>query len=177
MVSGSKVTITSAGTYKISGSLTDGQIIVAAEGAEVTLILNGVDIHCSSNAPIYVKSAKDTFIVLADNTENSVSDGSTYVFEVVGEDEPNAAIFSTSDLKISGEGSLDVYGNYNDGIASKDELKIESGTIIVTSVDDGVRGKDNIVVEDATITINAGGDGLKSDNQEDAAKGFIFIET
>jgi hypothetical protein len=31
-VDGSKVTITSAGTYRISGSLTDGQVIVNATG-------------------------------------------------------------------------------------------------------------------------------------------------
>ncbi len=175
-VSGSKVTITNQGTYKITGSLSDGQVIVAAPEKEVTLILNGVDIHCSNSAPIYIEYAKDAFIVLADGTENLVSDGASYVFEVAGVDEPNAAVFSASDLKISGEGSLIVNGNYNDGIASKDELKIESGAITVTAVDDGIRGKDNIIVEDANININAGGDGLKSDNQEDTTKGYITIQ-
>ena len=58
-VDGSKVTITSAGTYNISGSLTDGQIIVNTEDKEtVRLILNGVDIGCSTSAPIYIIKAK-----------------------------------------------------------------------------------------------------------------------
>ena len=43
-------------------------------------------------------------------------------------------------------------------------------------MDDGIRGKDYLVVEDGVITVKAEGDGLKSDNAEDATKGFISIE-
>jgi len=42
-VDGSIATITAAGTYSLSGSLADGQIIVNTQSAEVVrLILNGV---------------------------------------------------------------------------------------------------------------------------------------
>jgi hypothetical protein len=175
-VSGSKATITSAGTYNISGSLTDGQIIVNTEDEEtVRLILNGVNITCSTSAPVYVSKAKKTIIVLADNTENYVTDGASYKNVVDGE--PNAAIFSKSDLTIFGNGSLIVDGNYADGISSKDGLIIKSGTIAVTSVDDGIRGKDYLVVHEGNITINAGGDGLKSDNEENTLVGFLTIDT
>jgi len=175
-VASSTVTITSAGTYRISGSLTDGQIVVNTNDKEVTLILDGVNVHCSNNSPIYVESAKDVYIILEENTNNYVSDGAAYVL-ATGESEPNAAIFSKSDLKISGDGSLTVDANYNDGIASKDELKIEDCTITVTSVDDGIRGKDSIEIEDATLTLDVGGDGLKSDNEEDASRGYIGVES
>jgi glutamate synthase domain-containing protein 3 len=58
-VAGSEVTITSAGNYRISGSLTDGQVIVDTNDKEtVRLILNGVDISCSTSAPIYIEDAK-----------------------------------------------------------------------------------------------------------------------
>ena len=106
--------------------------------------------------------------MLADATENTISDGASYVFADPVDDEPNAAIFSASDLTISGNGSLTVEGNYNDGIASKDGLTIAGGSITVSAVDDGIRGKDYVVVEDSVITIDAQGDGLKSDNEEDA---------
>ncbi|HBZ22236.1 MAG TPA: dockerin type 1, partial [Bacteroidales bacterium] len=57
-VSGGKVTLISAGTYKITGSLTEGQIVVNANNkGNVRLILNGVNIKCSSGAPIYIKDA------------------------------------------------------------------------------------------------------------------------
>lgn len=175
-VKGNKATITSAGTYTISGTLSDGQIIVdTKDSAIVRLILNGVDIHSATSAPIYVANAEKTMIVLADNTANVISDSATYTFADPADDEPNAAIFSKDDLTIYGSGSLTVTGNYNDGIASKDGLIIASGTITVNAVDDGIRGKNYLVVKDGVITVSAEGDGLKADEDEDSTKGYISI--
>ena len=169
--------ISSAGTYNISGSLSNGQIIVNTEDDDIVrLILNGVDIKNSSNAPIYILEADKVMIVLAENSSNKLSDGSTYSSLNLGEDEPNATIFCMSDLTIDGFGTLEIKGNYNDGITSKDGLLISSGTITIDAVDDGIRGKDYLVVYDGNITINCGGAGLKSDNSDDATKGYITIE-
>ena len=176
-VDGSTVTITSAGTYSLSGSLTDGQIIVnSPDDKVVRLILNGVDIHSATSAPIYVIEAEETIIILAENTANTITDGESYVYDVPEDEEPNAAIFSKSDLSISGRGSLTVNGNFNDGISSKDGLVIAGGAITVNSVDDGIRGKDYLIVHAGNISVNAGGDGLKSDNEEDVDRGYILVE-
>ena len=67
-------------------------------------------------------------------------------------------------------------GNYNDGITSKDQLKITGGTIQITSADDGLKGKDLLAVKDGNIRIEASGDGMKSTNDKDASKGVIAIE-
>jgi hypothetical protein len=176
-VSGSVVTITSAGEYSISGILDDGQIVVDTQDEKtVYLILDGVDITCSTSAPIYVRNAEKTVITLADGTKNTVTDGAAYVFEDAESDGPNAAVFSKDDLTINGGGTLIVNANYNNGITSKDDLKITGGDITVTSVNDGIKGRDSIAVMDGTITVNAGGDGLQSNNDEDAEKGIIAIE-
>ncbi|MFA5316313.1 MAG: carbohydrate-binding domain-containing protein [Dehalococcoidales bacterium] len=179
-VDGSKIIITSAGTYGISGTLDDGQIIVNTEDKEtVRLVLNGVDITCSTSAPIYVMSAKKTIITLADGTENYITDGDFYTFEYAESDEPNAAIFSKSDLTINGDGSLTVEANYNNGIQSKDDLKIigiTGSTITVNAVNDGIKGKDCIALKDVVITVDAGGDGMQSTNDGDSGKGFVAIE-
>ena len=176
-IDGSTATIFAAGTYSLSGSLTDGQIIVNTEGEGVVrLILNGVDIHCSTSAPIYIVQADETVIVLAENTTNTITDGDTYVLADAAVNEPNAAIFSMSDLTLYGNGALVVEGNFADGITSKDGLLITGGTITVNAVDDGIRGKDYLVVQDGNITIHAQGNGMLSDNEEDATKGFISIE-
>jgi hypothetical protein len=175
-VSGSIVTITSAGTYSVSGTLNDGQITVdTVDGETVVLVLNGADITCSTGAPIYVANAEKTVITLADGTQNYVTDGASYVFEGA-EDEPSAAVFSKDDLTINGSGSLTVNANYNNGIASKDDLKITGGSITVNAVNDGIKGRDSIAIRDGTITLNAGGDGLQSNNDEDVEKGYISIE-
>lgn len=176
-VSGSVVTISSAGVYSLSGTLKAGQVVVAASNDdEVTLILNGVDITSSSSAPIYVSAAEKVILTLAEGTQNVVSDSDDYVFPDAGTDEPNAAIFSKDDLTINGSGSLTVNANYNNGIVSKDDLKITAGTITVTAVNDGIKGRDSIAIKDGTLTVIAGGDGLQANNDEDAEEGYISIE-
>lgn len=176
VASGNKITISSAGTYIIKGTLSDGQVIVNTEDEEaVRLVLNGANITSSTSAPIYVKNAKKTVVVLADNTQNFVSDGSTYTLDDSESDEPNSAIFSKSDLTINGNGSLTVKANYKNAITSKDELKIMSGNITVHSVSDGIKGRDFVAVKSGTLNITADGDGIQSNNDEDTAKGFVII--
>lgn len=176
-VENNKLTITAAGTYSIKGTLTDGQIIVnAGDNDKVYIILNGVNITYSNNAPIYVKNAKKAIISLADNTENSIKDGEKYTFEDTASDEPNAAIFSKSDLIFIGNGSLKVDGKYKNGIVSKDDLKIQSGNIAVNAVGDGIKGKDSVVVTNGNVIVTSGEDGIKSTNDEDAKKGYVLIE-
>ncbi len=136
-VAGNIATITAAGTYSLNyslnGTLADGQILVDTADEElVRLILNGVTIHSSTNAPLAVLNAEKVMIVLADNTENYLSDSDAYVFANPDDDEPNATLFSKSALTITGNGALMVDGLYNDGIASKDGLIITSGTITST---------------------------------------------
>ena len=170
-------TITTAGTYRITGFLNDGRIIVDTEDDEtVRLILEDVTISSSTSSPLYVEKAEKTIIILEDNSDNYINDAATYMFDDTDTDEPNAAIFSKDDLTISGGGTLTVAGNYNDAIAGKDGLIIDSGTIKVSAVDDGIRGKDYIVLKNGKITVDAGGDGLKSDKQGESAKGYILVE-
>ncbi|HEY5525311.1 MAG TPA: carbohydrate-binding domain-containing protein, partial [Clostridium sp.] len=174
-IDGSKITITTAGVYVLSGKLDNGQIIVDVEDKEtVKLVLNGAEINCSDNAPIYVKNAEKIIISLVEGTQNIVKDGETY--NLSDTDEPNAAIFSKGDLTINGTGSLTVDGNYNNGITSKDSLKITAGNINITSKDDGLMGKDMLLVKDGNITIEAGGDAVKSTNDTDTSKGFVGIQ-
>jgi len=168
------ITILTAGTYKISGTLTEGQIIVSTQDtATVQLILSNVDIACSTSSPIYIMDAKKTIIILEDNTTNTLTDKHTVNLA----DDPNAAIYSTCDLTIYGSGTLTIQANNNDGITSKDGLIIKSGTITVNSNEDGIRGKDYLIVKDGKITVSAGDNGFLSDNADDHAKGYISVES
>jgi hypothetical protein len=75
VISGSTVTIKSAGTYSISGTLRNGQVVVDTDDTQVVrLILNGVSINCNSNSPLYVKKAEKTVLILADGKENYHTD-------------------------------------------------------------------------------------------------------
>lgn len=169
------VTINQAGVYRITGTLNDGQILVNSTGTGVVkILLNGVDISCSDNAPFFIMDSEKTVIYLTENTENKLSDAATYNFNN-SDEEPNATLFSKSDLTLFGKGSLTIKGNYNDGIGSKDGLIIASGTYIVNATDDGIRGKDYLIIKEGNFTISSQGDGLTSDNESDATKGYISI--
>ncbi len=173
-VDGDTVTISAAGTYRLSGSLSDGQVVVAAgEEDVVRIVLDGATISSSTGSPFVVQSANEAIVFLEDGTSNSLTDASTYAD--TAEDAPNAALYSMADLTIAGTGSLAVDGNFNDGISSKDGLVLAAGTVTVDAADDGIVGKDYAVLLDGAYQVTAGDDGFKSDNEEDEGRGWVLI--
>lgn len=174
-VSGSRLTFTAAGTYRLVGTW-DGQLTVeTADEGIVRLVLDGVTVTCDDASALVVDEAAEVMLVLAEGSTNVLTDGDAYAAPGVDTDGPNAAVYSTADLTIAGEGALEVTGNANDAIASQDGLVITGGDLRVTAVDDAVRGKDYVVVEGGTLGIEAGGDGLKADNADDAAAGWVRL--
>lgn len=174
-VSGNTATISMSGTYILSGTLTDGQLIIDADDAEVQLIFDNVSMTCSDSAPIYIIDAAKVIITLPEGTESTLTDAAEYVYDTEEDDEPNACLFSKDDLVINGTGTLNVVGNYNDGINAKDGLIIVDCTLNVTSADHGIRANDYIEIDGATITVNAGGDGIKAANTTTDGYGYIYI--
>lgn len=172
---GETITISDEGTYVISGKLSDGQIVVDAEDTDkVHLILNGVTINCSDNAPIYIKNADKVFVTLNENTENTLTDGTAYV--QADDNTVDAVIFSKADLTINGGGTLNITANYKHAIVSKDDLIITGGTINITAVDNALTGDDCIKIKDGVINISsASGKGITSKNDEDNTKGYVYI--
>ncbi len=173
--SNGNLVISSEGTYIVSGTLSDGQIIVDAGDADkVQIVLCGVNICCSTSCAINIKSADKVFITLASGTQNTVSDAESYLLDE--NDEPSGAIFSKCDLTINGNGALSVTANFLNGIHSKDDLVITDGTITVTAKNDALKGRDCVAICGGNITLISGGDGIQSNNDEDSAKGFVTID-
>lgn len=169
---GSIVTIAAPGTYVVSGTLDDGQIVVdAAEDGAVQIVLSGASITSSTDSGIRIDQADRAVLILADGTTNTVRDGATYPANA----EQDAAIWSDDDLSVGGTGALVVTANFEDGLASKDGLVIRDASITITAPDEGIRGKDYLVVQSGTLDITAGGDGLKSDEDEDETLGYVLI--
>ena len=165
------LTIHDGGGYVLSGSLT-GRVVVNAPDADVTLVLNHAEICCSDNCPLDLESANSAVIYLPDGTENTLTDGAAYK---TGEEEPDACLFSKTDLIIAGSGSLTVQANYKNGITGKDTLKIESATVTVTAANHGINGKDCLVIQNGTITVTSAGDGLRSTNTADSTLGCVVL--
>lgn len=173
------VTITAGGVYVISGTLSDGRIIVDASGEDVTLVLQNADITCTYGSPFYIWKSASTILYLADGSQNILSDGESYTFSdsysSAADEEPNACLYSKSDLAIAGSGSLTVEANYNNGITGKDTLQIESALLTVTAKNHGINGKDSCIINNAAIAVTCGGDALRSTNDTDSSLGYIGI--
>ncbi len=169
------VTITEEGTYVVSGTSSNCQIVIAADDeSKVQLVLDGVDITCESGPCINITGGDKVFITLAEGSSNTLSDGG---WTITGEsDEANATIYSTSDLTLNGTGELTVNATVYHGISSKDDLVITGGTYTINAANDGLRGKDCVKILDGTFTINASEDGIVSSNDSDEDRGFVSID-
>jgi len=182
------LTINQAGTYTITGSCKEGNIIVdAPEGKAVDLVLKDLNLSCSSTAPIVIKSGSMVILTLKEKTQNIITDSHVYSETVQqGEqsaeslltDVPDAAISSKCPLLIraNGDGKLVVNANSYNGIVSSDTLTIEGGVINVTAKNHGIRGKDYVLISGGVISVKAGEDGIKSTNTERAGLGYINIK-
>lgn len=179
--SGSVYTITKAGEYTVAGLLSEGQLIVdAGDEDEITIVLNGTSITCSSGSPIYVKNASEVKIKSEENTFNEVIDKRAEATDDSSDDAGNAAIYATCDLKLVDKGALVVTGNYNNGIQSKDDLSIKNVIVKVTAVNNAIKGNDAVDIESGNIiAISAKGDGIKTSNSsisnKDNQKGIVTI--
>lgn len=173
-VSGNTVTITAGGTYRLSGSLADGTIVVAAgEEDVVRIVLDNAAITNSSGPAVDIKSANEALIYLEDGTTNVLSDAKNYTNTAT--DAPSAAVYSLADLTIAGPGTLTVNGNHEDGIVSKDGLVLASGKVTVKAVDDGIIGKDYTALLNGIYSVTAGDDGIKASNDTDADRGWLLL--
>lgn len=168
------VTIKEEGTYILSGSLSNGMVIVEAEDTDkVQLVLKGVSISNTQSAALYVRSADKVFITTASGTENSLEHTGTYT--AIDENNIDAAVFSKSDLTFNGEGNLTVTAQEGHGIVSKDDLVLTSGTYVITSSSHGISGKDSVRIANGSYTIVAGKDGIHAENTEDDSLGFVYL--
>lgn len=170
---GSTVTITTGGTYVISGTLSDGQIVVDADGEKVQLVLDNADVTCADSAAIYVKAAKKVWLTLADGSSNTLA--TTGDFVQTDDNTVDGTVFSKDDLTVNGSGALEVNSASGHGIVCKDALRLVSGTVSVTAARHAIQAKDYVAVSGGTYTLVAGTDGIHTENEDDAGKGFIYV--
>ncbi|MFV0556246.1 MAG: carbohydrate-binding domain-containing protein [Lactovum sp.] len=163
------VTITKAGIYYFIGTNEDAQIIVEApEDAEVTLILNGVNLTSKSGPVILGITAEKIKIKSPEGAINLVSDSTDNI--------DSSAIDADTDLTFNGKGTIVVSGLANHGIKSSDDLKITNGLVYTSAINDALIGTDSVIFEAGTAVIEAGDKGVKSDQDNgDTEKSLIQV--
>ena len=157
------VTITKGGTYVVSGSWDEGQIIVDSEDeAIVHLVLNGVSIESTSGPAVYVRNAEETVLTVLTGTTNTITASGE------NEDEKKGGIYAKDDLAVNGGGNLDITANDGDGIHAGDELKLINTIINIQADSDGMDVNEGLAVKDCILTLKAGKDGIKAGDTNDS---------
>ena len=165
--------IVSSGRYVVSGSLSDGKIIVDAnKNSKVWILLSGVDLYCSDDACIRVNEADKVFLTLKEGSSNSLESGTAYSdFALL--DDTDGVIFAHDDLTINGTGTLSVTAGCRHGISANDDLIIAGGTVTVTAPEDGIRANDRLNIASTKITVDAGDDGISVNTDT----GMLYLES
>ena len=182
-IDGTTLTITTAGTYRITGSCTEGSVVVSKGLSNVTLILDNLSLSSSTTAPVVVKKSANVNIHLVGTstlTDNEDPANETSTDTTVAEAFEGAAVKvkSGSTVTFCGEGNLNAVANAKNGIkggATASLIFNQSGTINVSgnskyygattsgaAVNNGIAGDGSIVINQGTYVIKAANDGIKS---------------
>lgn len=102
--------------YNVVGSSSDGSLVIEGD-YKLTIRLNGVDLTSKKGAAIYVKCGKRIAVDMADGTVNSFADAANGT--------QKACIYTKGHFEFEGAGTLNVTGNANHAIASKEYLQIK----------------------------------------------------
>lgn len=157
----SRVIISQGGTYLLSGTLQDAQLTMEIPAGETArLVLCGVDMHCERGPVIYSNGGGTVVVLLENGTENTLSDGKSYLYS--GSKVREAAISVEGDLLITGGGSLSVEAIHNDALRSEGTLAVAEGTLEITAWRDGLLAGQELQISGGQLSIACGRTGLSA---------------
>lgn len=173
-IDGTTVTITDEGTYILTGTLDDGQIIVNADkNDKLHLVLRDAAVHSSTSAALYVLQCDKAVVTL--EGDNALSSGES--FAAIDENNIDGAVYAKEDLTFNGTGSLAVTAPAGHGIVCKDDLVFTGGSYTVASAGHGLDANDSIRISGAEFSVQTGQDGFHAENNDDASLGFVYVES
>lgn len=183
------VTITEAGTYRISGSLKGqlavdlGEDAVTDPTAVVTLVLDGADITCEiapavifynvyecSDSAFDTKGKADTAgaganVVIADGSENRIS--GSYVAEIY-KDGNNEECFAKFDGAFYSKQSININGG-----------DLNTGKLYIEAENEGLCSELHLTVNGGNIYINAQDDGINTNEDRISVTtvngGYLYV--
>ncbi len=175
-ISGTDLTINSAGTYEVSGSCSDGSITVKKGTADVVLILDGLTLSNPDSSPISFNKSTDVTLYAKDGSVNNLSDAAENNDDSYPDNQnaENAVIKCKdgSNVVITGGGTINITANGKNGIKSGESTE-EDGNASLTfdganinidaPVNDAVNAQSTLTVKSGKLKINAADDALHSD--------------
>ncbi len=162
-VNGAHVTISSTlknMCYQLSGSSTDGSFKIYSD-KKFSLVMNGITLTNPQGAAIN-NQGKRMYLVIADGTINSLSDGTTY--STPDDEDEKGALFSEGKIAISGSGLLTVTAQGKNGIVSDDYILFRPGcnVQVKSTASNGIKSNDGIIIRGGVINVETSANASKA---------------
>lgn len=164
----SHVVLTSTNTtkelyYAIAGSSSDGSLTITG-AYKLSVMLNGVDLTSNKGAAINIQCGKRINLIMEDGTTNTLVD--------YAGGEQKACLYTKGHLEIEGNGTLNVTGNGNHAIASKEYLQVKKSVKainIVKAANDAIHVGQFFQMNGGELTIdkNTVNDGIQVEYKTD----------
>ena len=139
--------------YVVSGTTADGSLTISGS-ADYEVNLNDANITNSQSTALNLDGKGAAYIVLTGS--NKLTDGK--------EEDHKSALYGKGKLLFSGSGSLEIQGQYNNGIQSKSYVLFEKGiNVYVNAANHGIKGSDAII-NGGIINVETAGLGAKGIN-------------
>lgn len=164
--------------YSITGTL-DGNIVIdVGDGYKFELEFNNFTVTSNTHNPITILSGDEVQITAKKDSRNYIYD---YREKIDSTDDTlfSAAIYSLVDL--GGKGRLEIFSQNNNGVHTKDDLKIKNIDLNVVCIDNALKGNDSVTIESGNVKlVSKAGDGIKTTNSHinsnENQKGNIIIK-
>ncbi len=178
--SGADVTVNASkkAQYILSGSSSDGSFKIYSE-KKFQVTLNGLTLTNPTGAAINSQTKKRMYLVVADGTQNTLQDGSSYTAAVPAYDEDGNAtgeyedekgvIFSEGQIVVSGNGKLNISAVGKNGLVSDQYLRIRPLTRLTVSASSTASNAlkaDSVLIMGGVLnlgTASADGKGIQSE--------------
>lgn len=168
-VKGGLITISKGGTYEITGTLSNGQILINTDKKKVKLHLNGASITNKAGSAINCQCAKKLTLNSLAGSVNYLEDGGVH-------DEDKGTVFSEDTVQIKGEGELNIKANYAHGVQSDDDIIVNGGILNIEATKSCLHSNDGIEINAGVNYCYGGTNGIKTDGYINITGGSsIFI--
>ena len=150
-------------TYKVSGSSTAGSLTIT-QGYKMKVQLNGVNLTSTTGAAVNIQCGKRIDVIMQSGSTNSFTDyaGGTQ----------KACFYTKGHVELSGAGTLNVTGNRNHAIASKEYFQVKKtvkAINILKAANDAIHCGQYFQMNGGTLTIdeNTANDGIQVEYKTD----------
>lgn len=145
--------------YVVSGTTTNGSLTIMGD-KKYAVRLSGANITNPDSAALNLLSGKRAYIILADGTTNTLTDGTG--------GNQKGALYCKGKLLFNGSGSLSVTGNTNNGIHSADYIVFRKGNkvYVKSSANHGIKANDGIFINGGILNVEVSAAAAKGINCE-----------